>query len=102
MNPMTGTSKLLRICFIDGTPIGEINLNGSNGTYLHKFKLYKGYSNNLEIKKIHILNTGTDYIGFSQKQYLTTIKNGLGRAFGMKVKFEEKIPKTKAKKLLRK
>jgi len=94
MNQEVHKPRLLRICFVDGTPIGKINLNGSNGTYLHEFKLYKGYSNQ-EIEKIYILNTGRDYTGFSQEQYLETIRNGLSRALGNEVEFKEKLSKIK-------
>jgi alanine-alpha-ketoisovalerate/valine-pyruvate aminotransferase len=95
MNLVTETSKLLRICFVDGAQIGEINLKGSTGTYLHRFRLFGGYSNNPKMKDIHILNQGTDYIGFGQKKYLETIQKGLSRAFGKEVKFEKKTPRVK-------
>ena len=99
MNQMGEKSKLLSICFVDGTLIGKMNLNGPNGTYLHYFKLFKGYSENSELRKIMILNQGTDYIGFSQKQYIKTIQKGLSRAFNQPVEFKQTI--SKANKRLR-
>ena len=90
-------SKLLRICFIDGTQIGKINLNG---TYLHEFQLYKGYLNQ-EIEKIYILNTGRDYTGFSQEQYLEIVQKALSNAFNKQVEFKEKTPTIKAKRYLK-
>jgi len=93
-------SRLLRICFADGTPIGEININGANGTYLQNFRLYGKYSQNSEINKICILRQGVDYTGFNQEEYLETIQKGLSRAFGCEVELKEKTSKLMQKKLL--
>jgi len=95
-------SKLLKICFADGTLIGEININGANGTYLQRFKLYEGYSQNPEINKICILRQGIDYTGFNQEKYLETIQKGLSKAFGCEIEFREKVSKLRQKKLMRK
>jgi hypothetical protein len=92
MNQEVHKPRLLRICFVDGTLIGKINLNG---TYLHEFELYAGHAKNPEVTKMRILEPGIDYTGFSQEQYLNTIKNGLSRALGNEVKFKEKLSKIK-------
>ncbi len=94
-------SKLLKICFAEGTPIGEINVNGANGTYLQKFKLYGIYSQNPQVKKICILRQGTDYIGFDQETYLETVTKGLSKAFGREVELKERVSRLRQKILMR-
>lgn len=94
-------SKLLKICFADGTPIGNINVNGANGTYLQKFKLYGIYSQNPKIKKISILKQGIDYTGFNQETYLETVRKGLSKAFGCEVELKERVSRLRQKTLMR-
>ena len=99
MNPAGEyNSKLLRI-LADGTLIGEINVNGVNGTYLQKFKLYGKYSQNPKIKKIGILRQGTDYTGFNQEEYLETVRKGLSKAFGCEVELKKRMSRLRQKKM---
>jgi len=102
MIPTRDKSKLLRICFVDGTQIGDIHVNGPDGTYLQKFRLYGGHAQNKEVTKIRILKPGINYTGFNQGKYLATIQKGLSRALGKPVEFREKTSVINAKRLLKK